>query len=54
MKRYPMESANLDLKNIDLKKTVHLPQTGFPMKANLAQLEPKLLEHWEKTGIYDR
>ena len=24
------------------------------MKANLAQLEPKLLEHWEKTGIYDR
>ena len=40
--------------NLDLKKTVHLPQTGFPMKANLAQLEPKLLEHWEKTGIYDR
>ena len=50
----PMESANLDLSKIDLKKTVHLPETAFPMKANLAQLEPKLLEHWDKTGIYDR
>src|ERR1700690_3577625 len=54
-----MDSANLDLNNkvipnVDLKKTVHLPQTGFPMKANLAQLEPKLLEKWEKEGIYDR
>jgi isoleucyl-tRNA synthetase len=54
-----MESANpdlksLDLKNIDLKKTVHLPQTGFPMKANLGQLEPKLLDHWDKTSLYDR
>ena len=44
----------MNLANLDLKKTVHLPQTGFPMKANLAQLEPKLLEQWEKTGIYDR
>src|SRR5579884_2732066 len=49
-----MQSANPDLKKIDLKKTVHLPQTGFPMKANLSQLEPKLLEQWEKTGLYDR
>ena len=44
----------MNLANLDFKKTVQLPQTGFPMKANLAQLEPKLLEHWEKTGIYDR
>jgi isoleucyl-tRNA synthetase len=54
-----MDSANLDLNkttpaNVDLKKTVHLPQTGFPMKANLAQLEPKLLQQWEQEGIYDR
>src|SRR5579863_4438579 len=39
---------------VDLKKTVHLPQTGFSMKANLAQLEPKLLAHWEETHLYDR
>src|SRR6202167_5223662 len=48
-----MESAKTDQK-LDLKKTVHLPQTGFPMKANLAQLEPKLLEQWDKNGIYER
>ncbi len=39
---------------MDLKATVNLPQTPFPMKANLAQLEPKLLDHWTKTGIYQR
>src|ERR1700674_194175 len=44
-----MESAN-----IDLKKTVHLPRTDFPMKANLSQLEPKLLARWEETRLYDR
>src|SRR5438309_4241824 len=44
-----MESAKLDL-----KKTVHLPRTEFPMKANLAQLEPKLLAHWDQTKLYQR
>jgi isoleucyl-tRNA synthetase len=44
-----MESAK-----VDLKKTVHLPQTGFSMKANLGQLEPKLLAHWAATGLYER
>src|SRR6202163_4976793 len=55
---YLMESANtdqqLDLTGVDLKKTITLPLTGFPMKANLAQLEPKLLEQWEKSGIYEQ
>ncbi len=49
-----MDSAQPDLTQLDLKKTVNLPQTGFPMKANLAQLEPKLLEQWEKSGIYQQ
>src|SRR5580700_2254192 len=39
---------------IDLKKTVNLPRTDFPMKANLQALEPKLLAHWNETKIYDR
>jgi isoleucyl-tRNA synthetase len=39
---------------IDLKKTVNLPRTDFPMKANLQVLEPKLLAHWNETKIYDR
>jgi isoleucyl-tRNA synthetase len=36
----------------DLKSTLNLPRTDFPMKANLAQAEPKRLEDWERTGLY--
>ena len=39
-------------RNVDLKKTVNLPKTDFPMKANLPQNEPKLLERWQKGNIY--
>jgi isoleucyl-tRNA synthetase len=38
---------------VDLKATVNLPKTDFPMKANLPQNEPKMLEHWQKIRIYD-
>jgi len=38
----------------DLKKTINLPKTAFPMKANLPQNEPKMLERWEREGIYER
>ena len=39
---------------LELKSTVNLPKTSFPMKANLPQSEPKVLDRWEKMGIYDR
>ena len=35
-----------------LKSTLNLPQTGFPMKANLPQNEPARLESWNATGLY--
>jgi isoleucyl-tRNA synthetase len=38
----------------DYKNTLNLPKTGFPMKANLAQREPKMLERWEQMGLYAR
>ncbi len=38
----------------ELKATINLPKTAFPMKANLPQNEPKMLERWEQTGIYER
>ena len=44
----------MDATSVDLKKTVNLPKTSFPMKANLPVLEPKLLEQWESTGLYQR
>ena len=30
----------------DYKATLNLPQTDFPMKANLAQREPERLKAW--------
>ncbi len=37
---------------MDLKDSLNLPKTDFPMKANLPQNEPKLLERWAKMGLY--
>jgi isoleucyl-tRNA synthetase len=41
-------------KVLDLKTTLNLPQTSFPMKANLPQNEPKWLEKWEKENLYGK
>jgi len=38
---------------LDLKSTINLPRTDFPMKANLPQNEPKMLARWEQMGIYE-
>ncbi len=39
---------------IDYKDTLNLPQTDFPMKANLSQREPELLKFWEERNIYGK
>ncbi|MDY7033439.1 MAG: isoleucine--tRNA ligase, partial [Thermodesulfobacteriota bacterium] len=39
---------------MDYKNTLNLPQTKFPMKANLAQREPDMLKEWDESRIYDR
>jgi isoleucyl-tRNA synthetase len=36
----------------DYKKTLNLPDTAFPMKANLPQNEPKRLERWHDIDLY--
>ncbi|MEW5742878.1 MAG: isoleucine--tRNA ligase [Myxococcota bacterium] len=38
----------------DYKATLNLPQTEFPMKGNLAQLEPKVLEKWEAGDVFGK
>jgi isoleucyl-tRNA synthetase len=40
--------------SVELKKTVNLPRTDFPMKANLPQNEPKILARWEEDQLYHR
>ena len=39
---------------LELKKTLNLPKTDFPMKAGLPQNEPKQLAAWEDSHLYKR
>jgi isoleucyl-tRNA synthetase len=39
---------------LELKKTLNLPKTDFPMKASLPQNEPKQLAAWQESQIYYR
>ncbi|HJP39339.1 MAG TPA: isoleucine--tRNA ligase [Gammaproteobacteria bacterium] len=36
----------------DYKDSLNLPKTAFPMRANLAQREPKMLEQWYASDLY--
>ena len=36
----------------DYKPTLNLPETSFPMKANLPEREPAILKHWDSIGLY--
>ena len=38
---------------MEIKDTLNLPQTEFPMKASLTNAEPKMIEWWEKEKIYE-
>ena len=39
---------------VDYKATINLPNTGFPMKADLAHREPAMLAAWERSGLYEK
>jgi len=36
----------------DYKDTLNLPETDFPMRGNLPQREPEMLQRWEAAGLY--
>lgn len=38
----------------EYKDTLNLPETSFPMKANLATREPQMLADWQEKGIYEK
>ena len=38
----------------DWKTTLNLPQTDFPMKANLQTTEPAAIARWDEMGLYER
>src|SRR5437867_6715160 len=37
---------------MDYKNTLNLPQTNFPMQAELVKREPERLKKWEEAGLY--
>ena len=39
---------------MDYKETLNLPQTEFPMRANLAQREPATLARWDGMDLHRR
>lgn len=39
---------------MDYSKTLHLPQTEFPMRGNLPQKEPEFLKFWQEEDIYHK
>ena len=45
-----IEAAPKDDKSY--RGTLNLPQTSFPMKANLVQNEPASIKRWESLGVY--
>ncbi len=47
----PAPPAKADKKG---KYAVNLPQTSFPMKANLVQNEPATIKRWAKLGLYSK
>ena len=38
---------------MEIKDTLNLPETDFPMKASLIKAEPQMLEWWAKEKIYE-
>ena len=39
---------------MNLKDTLNLPKTDFPMRADLVKREPVRVKHWQDKGVYGR
>lgn len=40
--------------NTDYKNTLNLPETGFPMRGDLAKREPLMLKNWYEKALYQK
>ena len=39
---------------MDYDKTLNLPRTDFPMRANLPKREPEMLRFWAEINLYEQ
>lgn len=49
-----LKILNDEFNMTDYKKTLNLPKTDFPMKANLAERELEILKKWETNQLYTK
>ncbi len=42
----------MSTEKLDYSKTLNLPVTEFPMRANLPEREPEILKHWYEKQVY--
>ena len=49
-----MEPKNKDKKGVSFKDTLNLPTTDFPIRANAAVEDPKMIERWGSEHIYEK
>lgn len=49
-----MQAIRVGITMSDYKDTINLPKTDFPMKANLSQREPLVLQHWQDINLYQK
>ena len=47
-----MPNTPEDRPKLDLKTTLNLPKTSFPMKADLPRREPEMLARWDEEDLY--
>ena len=40
--------------SVNLKDTLNLPKTAFPMKADLVTREPARVENWDQNTVYQQ
>ena len=39
---------------MNLKETLKMPSTEFPMRAGLSEKEPKMVEAWQASHLYQK
>ena len=49
-----LPALKVEMSQTNYKDTLNLPQTQFPMKANLPQREPEMLARWEAAKLYEK
>ena len=54
MRNIPAEPKDSFPMAKDLKQTVFLPKTDFPMRAGLPKKEPEIQAMWDEIGFFDK